>query len=445
MGDIAIRAEGLGKKFIVGHQVERDSLLRETMTHGARALMRRGIDFFKGRASGLPAATEEFWALRDVNFEIKRGELVSIIGHNGAGKSTLLKVLSRITEPTLGRVAIDGRVNSLLEVGTGFHPELTGRENIFLNGAILGMSRAEMRDRFDAIVEFAGVHKFIDMPVKRYSVGMYVRLAFAVAAHLEAEILVVDEVLSVGDAEFQSKCINRMSEVAGSGRTVLFVSHNFAAVRALTRRSIVLESGRLGFDGPVEAGLAYYSASLAKSGQVRNWGRGKAATLISAALFDDGGQATDNYTPGTSLRLRIVLETTGMPGMSLDVTLRDQHNLPVGHYASNPFDGATLPTVAGRYECMLCLESLFLATGEYSIDLRTTGNAMVVDHRVDGALQFFVAACSPGSVGYDFRQDQGQGPLAIQSTAPLQAHRSADNAPDLGAESLRFKVDSSTP
>jgi lipopolysaccharide transport system ATP-binding protein len=420
MSDTVIRAEGLSKKFIIGHQVEPDSLLREAMTRGARALFRRSVDMVRGRASGLPAKTEEFWALRDVNFEIKRGELVSIIGHNGAGKSTLLKVLSRITEPTQGRVAITGRVNSLLEVGTGFHPELTGRENIFLNGAILGMSRAELKARFDEIVEFSGVAKFIDTPVKRYSVGMYVRLAFAVAAHLEAEILVVDEVLSVGDAEFQSKCINRMSEVAGSGRTVLFVSHNFAAVRALTKRSIVLEAGRLTFDGPIEAGLAFYTAALGKAGHVRDWGRGKDTAVIESELLDDQGAATDHFTPGTPLRLRVVFETTGMPGMALEVTLRDQHNLPIGTYASGTFSSVMLPTVAGRYECTASLDPLFLAAGEYSIDLQTKSSGIVPDHKVDSALQFVVAGCNPGDIGYDFRQDQGVGHIALRLTAPLR-------------------------
>jgi len=426
MSDIVIRAEGLSKKFVIGHQLQRDSLLREAMTRGARTLARRGIDLIKGHGSvDRPSRTEEFWALRDVDFEIKRGELVSIIGHNGAGKSTLLKVLSRITEPTLGRVTINGRVNSLLEVGTGFHPELTGRENIFLNGAILGMSRAEMKARFDEIVEFSGVAKFIDTPVKRYSVGMYVRLAFAVAAHLEAEILVVDEVLSVGDAEFQSKCINRMSEVAGSGRTVLFVSHNFAAVRALTNRGIVLEGGRLGFDGPVEEGLGYYSASLAKVSHVRHWGRGKDATLISAELLDEDEQATDHYTPGTPLRLRVAFETTGMPGMSLGVTLRDQHNLPVGFYASGSFSSVALPTAAGRYECTVSLDRLLLAAGEYSIDLQTASTGIVVDHKVDRAVPFVVTACNPGDIGYDFRQEEGLGHLALRLTAPLRFERVA--------------------
>lgn len=439
MNEAVIRAQGLGKKFVIGRKKERDGLLREAMTEGVRSLMRRGLGLAAGRRAAEPARTEEFWALSDLDFEIKRGELVSIIGHNGAGKSTLLKVLSRITEPSLGRVEIGGRVNSLLEVGTGFHPELSGRENVFLNGAILGMSRAEMRRRFDEIVEFSGVSKFIDTPVKRYSVGMYVRLAFAVAAHLEAEILVVDEVLAVGDAEFQARCLNRMSEVADSGRTVLFVSHNFAAVRALTKRSIVLERGRLAFDGPVEQGLAYYSTSLGRAATQREWGQGIDTTLISATLLDEEGLATDYFTPGTPFQVRIVVDTTGMPGLSIEITLRDQHNLPVGYYAAGLFGDAFLEAAAGRYECTFSLDRLFLASGEYTVDLRTTGTAYVIDHRVDGAMQFFVAACNPGAASFDFRQDAGLGALAMRPTAPVQMRRLAGSTmPDLeSAERLR--------
>jgi lipopolysaccharide transport system ATP-binding protein len=282
------------------------------------------------------------------------------------------------------------------------------------------MSRVEMRRRFDEIVEFSGVAKFIDTPVKRYSVGMYVRLAFAVAAHLEAEILVVDEVLSVGDAEFQKKCINRMSEAAGSGRTVLFVSHNFAAVTALTKRSIVLEGGRLAFDGPVDQGLSFYTASLGKSGQGRHWGHGKDATLLSAELLDEEGKPTDRFVPGTPIRLHAVLETTGMPGMALEVVLRDQHNLPVAFYSSGVFSEIGLPTKAGRYECTFSLDPLFLAAGEYNIDLATVSTTIVVDHRVDGAIQFFVNASNPGGVAYDFRQDYGCGHLAMKLQGPLE-------------------------
>jgi lipopolysaccharide transport system ATP-binding protein len=420
MADTVIRAEGLGKKFVIGHKIERDGLLREALTTGARAMFRKGADLLRGRPLPAGDQLEEFWALRDVNFEIKAGELVSIIGRNGAGKTTLLKILSRITEPTTGRVEVKGRVNSLLEVGTGFHPELSGRENIFLNGAILGMSRSEMRRRFDEIVEFSGVEKFIDTPVKRYSVGMYVRLAFAVAAHLEAEILVIDEVLAVGDAEFQTRCLNRMSEVAGSGRTVLFVSHNFAAVAALTRRSIVLQGGRLSFDGPVEAGLAHYTSTLAKSGPDRHWGRGKDATLISAELVDQRGMSTERFVSGMPLRLRVVIETSGMPGMSLEATLRDQHNLPIAFYSSSAFNQVQLPAQAGRYEGILSLDAYQLAAGEYGFDLQTTQTNIVLDHKVESAVRFTVDACSPDGVAYNFRQDLGAGHLAMRLTGPLE-------------------------
>jgi ABC-type polysaccharide/polyol phosphate transport system ATPase subunit len=244
-GNVVIRAEGLGKKYVIGHQTERERYvaLRDVIARQARRFACSSLDFVRGRGVSPSSTTEEFWALRDVSFEITRGEVVGVIGRNGAGKSTLLKVLSRITEPSAGRVTIEGRVASLLEIGTGFHPELTGRENIFLNGAVLGMARAEIRRKFDQIVAFAEVERFLDTPVKRYSSGMYVRLAFGVAAHLDPEIIIVDEVLAVGDAEFQKKCLGKMSEIAGAGRTVLFVSHNMAAIQALCPRTIHLDSG----------------------------------------------------------------------------------------------------------------------------------------------------------------------------------------------------------
>jgi lipopolysaccharide transport system ATP-binding protein len=421
MSDTVIRATGLGKKFIIGRAVEQTGeLFVDALRHKLGSAWRRGRDLMTGRTPELNPRQEEFWALRDLEFEIKRGELVSIIGHNGAGKTTLLKILSRITEPTEGRVEITGRVNSLLEVGTGFHPELSGRENIFLNGAILGMTRAEMRRRFDDIVDFAGIAKFIDTPVKRYSVGMYIRLAFAVAAHMEAEILVVDEVLAVGDAEFQAKCLNRMSEVASTGRTVLFVSHNFAAITALTKRSIVLQQGRLTFDGPVDAGLAHYTSTLGKIGIDRKWERGDDATLVSAKLIDQDGNPTERFTSGTPLRLHVVLETTGMPGMALEVILRDQHNLPISFYSSAAFSKVPLPTSPGRYECVLSLDPYYLAAGEYGVDLQTTYSQITIDHLVSSAVRFFVDACSPDGVSFNFRQDLGMGHLAMRLSAPLQ-------------------------
>ncbi len=250
--DVAIRIAGLGKKYRIRHQHrERYVALRDVLSDGVRDLFRRTRKYRQ-------PMTEDFWALEDVSFEVRRGEVTGVIGRNGAGKSTLLKLLSRITEPSTGRIELTGRVASMLEVGTGFHPELTGRENIFLNGAILGMRHAEIKRRFDEIVAFSEVEDFLDTPVKRFSSGMYVRLAFAVAAHLHTEILIVDEVLAVGDAEFQRKCLGRMSEVAQGGRTVLFVSHNMAAIRRLTQRCIVLDHGRVKLDAPPQEAIEYY-------------------------------------------------------------------------------------------------------------------------------------------------------------------------------------------
>ena len=252
MSDVAVSVNDLGKKYRIRHQRrERYVALRDVIADGFRNVLR-------GNAEGAAPATEDFWALKHVSFEVKRGEVIGIIGRNGAGKSTLLKVISRITEPNEGRIELTGRVASMLEVGTGFHPELTGRENIYLNGAILGMRRAEIKRRFDEIVAFSGVEEFLDTPVKRFSSGMYVRLAFAVAAHLETEILIVDEVLAVGDAEFQRKCLGKMSEVAQGGRTVVFVSHNMGAVRRLTQRCIVLDKGQVRIDAPVQDAIEQY-------------------------------------------------------------------------------------------------------------------------------------------------------------------------------------------
>jgi homopolymeric O-antigen transport system ATP-binding protein len=250
MSDTVITVENLSKKYLIGHEQSGNyKTLRDVVSGAAKRVRARLRHPFNGGAAISNGRKEEFWALKDVSFEIKRGEVVGIIGRNGAGKSTLLKILSRITEPATGRVRIKGRVASLLEVGTGFHPELTGRENIFLNGAILGMSKTEIKRKFDEIVAFAEVEKFLDTPVKRYSSGMYVRLAFAVAAHLEPEILIVDEVLAVGDAQFQKKCLGKMGEVSKAGRTVLFVSHNMVAIQSLCRRAIWLDAGNIIADG----------------------------------------------------------------------------------------------------------------------------------------------------------------------------------------------------
>ena len=264
MTDLAIRVENLGKQYKIGMAPERYRTLRDGLVQSVTAPFRYLSSIFTRPSLEGPirrANGERFWALHDVSFEVRKGQVLGVIGRNGAGKSTLLKILSRVTEPSSGYAEIHGRVGSLLEVGTGFHPELTGRENIYLNGAILGMKRSEIERKFEEIVAFSEVEKFIDTPVKRYSSGMYLRLAFAVAAHLEPEILVVDEVLAVGDAEFQRKCLGKMSDVAQEGRTVLFVSHNMSAILRLTEETIVLDKGGLVLRAPTTAAVDFYMSS----------------------------------------------------------------------------------------------------------------------------------------------------------------------------------------
>ena len=272
-GDVVIRVEGLSKKYILGQRSGSAGGLRHAIEDAIASPFRWAKRVASGAKASRPRPENaEFWALRDVTFDVRRGEVVGIVGRNGAGKSTLLKVLSRITDPTEGRIGLKGRVASLLEVGTGFHPELSGRENVFLNGAVLGMRQAEVRQKFDEIVAFAGVENFLDTPVKRYSSGMYVRLAFAVAAHLEPEILIIDEVLAVGDSEFQKKCLGKMREVTEGGRTVLFVSHNLSAVAALCGRAVYLQSGKLLMTGESGAVIERYQSDVAHpdSGTVSN-------------------------------------------------------------------------------------------------------------------------------------------------------------------------------
>ena len=290
--DVIIRVEGLGKKYRLGQKSnERYTALRDVLTERTQSLFRRNRNGKRSKPNN------EIWALRDVSFEVKWGEVVGIIGRNGAGKSTLLKILSRITEPTEGRVRLKGRVASLLEVGTGFHPELTGRENIFLNGAILGMARTEIKAKFEEIVAFAEIEKFLDTPVKRYSSGMYVRLAFAVAAHLEPEILIIDEVLAVGDAEFQRKCLNKMEGMSTQGRTVLFVSHQIAAVTRLCQTALRLDLGRIQDIGKSDAICSRYLAHGSSAAASREWSStapssgNKWVRLLSVEATADGMRA----------------------------------------------------------------------------------------------------------------------------------------------------------
>jgi lipopolysaccharide transport system ATP-binding protein len=340
----------------------------------------RAVPRVARRASALDGWGQhrEFWALRDVSLDIKHGEVLGIIGRNGAGKSTLLKLLSQITEPTEGRIAIDGRVASLLEVGTGFHPELTGRENMFLNGAILGMSRAEIARKFDQIVAFAEVEKFIDTPVKRYSSGMYVRLAFAVAAHLEPEILVLDEVLAVGDAAFQSKCLGKMGDVAKAGRTVLFVSHNMGAVGTLCDRAIVMEHGSIAYQSRAADAIAHYTAlvghQMRASRDLRAWcnraGSGQARILWGAVSWERGSLQPDYVTMGDTLTIRFDVERDrGIHPRDLrfSCVISTVTGIPVLHI-SNEDDAFSFPDIE-RGMVTVCLPRLTLFPGAYTVSL----------------------------------------------------------------------------
>jgi lipopolysaccharide transport system ATP-binding protein len=369
----AISVENLGKSYRVSHQSGRKGYrtLRESLADVVSSPLRK---FRKG--TDAEGSDEEFWALKDISFDVKPGEVVGIIGRNGAGKSTLLKILSRITKPTQGQVAIHGRVGSLLEVGTGFHPELTGRENIYLNGSILGMRRNEIERQFDAIVDFSGVERFLDTPVKRYSSGMYVRLAFAVAAHLNPEILVVDEVLAVGDAQFQAKCMGKMGEVARNGRTVLFVSHNMAAMQDLCQRIILVRGGRLCGDGAAAEMIGKYlsDASNSTSGifdlsshPARAPGRRSIIDRLTLARVD--GSPTTEFFPGEPVLINMHADSEiaiRQPRMAIAV--EDAFGRRI-FTAASYFSGIPLDDFQGSATFRCSLPRLPLGAGRYLISV----------------------------------------------------------------------------
>jgi lipopolysaccharide transport system ATP-binding protein len=368
MSDTVLRIVGLGKSYQIGEERQRYRTLRETIVQATK----RPIERIR-HPGAATHASETLWALKDIDLEVARGEVLGIIGRNGAGKSTLLKILSRITEPTEGRIEIRGRVGSLLEVGTGFHSELTGRENIQLNGAILGMSRAEIRSKFDEIVEFSEIGRFLDTPVKRYSSGMYVRLAFAVAAHLDPEILIVDEVLAVGDAEFQRKCLGKMADIAGGGRTVLFVSHNMGAVNRLCSTGLLLEDGVVRARGPVHEITTMYLRSGGSSPAEREWSFGPAAPgdatarLKSLRVLQDGRTAAS-----VEITRPVILEMEYW-------CLRDESHLMAALsffddqgqclFVSADFPAATRPTThrRGLYVTRCTIPGNLLAEGSVSV------------------------------------------------------------------------------
>lgn len=373
MSYLAIQVEGLSKRYEISVLRKRHDTLRDQIMDAATAVFRRNS---QESASGPEHATKThaFWALKDVCFDVKEGEVLGVIGRNGAGKSTLLKILSRITEPTTGFADLYGRVGSLLEVGTGFHPELTGRENIYLNGAILGMNNGEIARKFDEIVDFSGVEQFIDTPVKRYSSGMVVRLAFAVAAHLEPEILIIDEALAVGDAAFQKKCVGKMGEVAKGGRTVLLVSHNMGYISALAERAILLERGKVKFVGETERAISAYldDATRESSSDLRrNPGRapGMTPALIAARLTDGTGQGKETFTTGEDWFLELEYscpEETRLAGGGFNIRTRD--GFRVGGF--NTYMCLQPPYhIPSSGKLRFCIPQLPLNTGDFLVSV----------------------------------------------------------------------------
>jgi ABC-type polysaccharide/polyol phosphate transport system ATPase subunit len=412
MSDPAIRVSGLGKRYLLGRESARYQALhgyhtlREALSGGA-AEVARGIAFRLGR-NRRPAATDNsIWALRDVTLDVQRGEVVGMIGGNGAGKSTLLKILSRVTKPTTGWVELSGRVGSLLEVGTGFHAELTGRENIYLSGAILGMKHAEIRRKFDQIVEFAEVARFIDTPVKRYSSGMYLRLAFAVAAHLEPEILLVDEVLAVGDASFQKKCLGKMGDVAQEGRTVLFVSHNMDAIRRLCPHSVLLEHGQLVAQGDSASVVARYLSRFSDRPKPNEWidlssaqrlGTGEARFMAIRYSSLNNAVACRAYPDGV-LEFDVVIASDAPRKVgSMAVTIKTQSGTKLIN-ADIVSQGQMLPLREGRNNIRLRIEAIHLNPGVYVVGLwvgHSFGKAL--DH-VEAALEIEVVHAESRGLG----------------------------------------------
>ena len=372
-----IRVENLGKRYRLG--LTHAGSIRELVARATdRLLGRRAVPLPRelGRCQGGGPEVDQqgyFWALRDVSFEVQPGEVLGIIGRNGAGKSTLLKILSRITPPTEGRAEIRGRVGSLLEVGTGFHPELTGRENIFLNGAILGMTRGEIRRKFDEIVAFAEIEEFIETPVKRYSSGMYVRLAFAVAAHLQPEILLVDEVLAVGDAEFQRKCLGKMEEVSRLGRSVLFVSHQMGAIESLTRSCLLLERGGVGMLGPTAEVVARYLQGASEAAQipVAEWpercGDRRRAAITGFSALNAQGETSRFFRFGEPLKLRLQVDYALPTLAEVALSVENARNVPL--FTTLLSESQTLVERKGRVCYQVTLEPNHLKPGTYLVNM----------------------------------------------------------------------------
>jgi lipopolysaccharide transport system ATP-binding protein len=393
MSGTVIKVENLGKKYMIRHQQsERYTALRDVLTNKFKSFGKRLISL-QPHSCNLQPSREEFWALKDVSFEVKEGDRVGIIGRNGAGKTTLLKLLSRITEPTTGRIRIKGRVASLLEVGTGFHPELTGRENIFLNGAILGMTKSEIKRKFDEIVDFAEIEKFLDTPVKRYSSGMYVRLAFAVAGHLEPEILLVDEVLAVGDAQFQKKCLGKMEEVGNEGRTVLFVSHNMGMISSLCRNGVLLTMGSGQYFSDVSSCILEYMSQLASDSETEILLNDKkrpqeihlrgAAKFVAARMVNGFQDLRWQIPFPMAPALKFAIEICApVPNLSLGIALYNHSHVEIASAVST--DVIKIISIKpGTYEITAEYQDLVLLPGHYVLGVALSSDIGLEDYIPD--------------------------------------------------------------
>jgi lipopolysaccharide transport system ATP-binding protein len=407
---ISVRVEGLGKKYRIGEARSEYTTLKDTLTSSARAAAAAVRARVRGERR---TRREHIWALRDVSFDVAQGDVIGIIGSNGAGKSTLLKILSRITEPTEGEAMIRGRVGSLLEVGTGFHPELTGRENIFLNGAIIGMARTEIARKFDEIVEFAEVARFIDTPVKRYSSGMYLRLAFAVAAHLEPEILIVDEVLAVGDASFQKKCMGKMGDVAHQGRTVMFVSHNMDAVQRLCSRGMLLEAGKVVVQGDISDVVGKYLSGRVAESSPRVWveleqadrtGSGEARFARVRYSSDNEGLASHAYPHGPMSVDMEVAAGRALAVESLAVVIWSVGGAKLVN-ADTISKGLTLQLEPGLNRVQLRIEALYLNPGTYRLGLWMASSLGSAYDYIDFAFRFEVVPAGTREFGVTPKKD----------------------------------------
>jgi lipopolysaccharide transport system ATP-binding protein len=391
MSDIAISVDRLSKHYRLGRGPMGRGDFRDAVTSAVRHA-RRHVWGRRARGSADDAGDRELWAIRDVSFEVRKGEVVGLIGHNGAGKSTLLKILSRITDPTSGQAWFDGRMGSLLEVGTGFHPELTGRENVFLSGAILGMTRREIASKFDEIVDFAGVGRFIDTPVKRYSSGMYVRLGFAVAAHLEPEVLIIDEVLAVGDASFQRKCLTKMRAASQDGRTILFVSHNMGSVQELCHRAIVMKSGQIAAEGTPYEAAALYLKSIGDGGgrdladRTDRQGRGR-TRVVGMSIHSEGHAAAQGTVFHGKTALLHCEVSEVVPDLTCTVTLLNHLAQRVCRFTSRVLAPGDEITSGRRFTCEI--PELPLTAGQYHVNVSLRSGKEVED-LIDGALVFNV-------------------------------------------------------